>query len=85
MAQRKGLIIALVGFAIAMLGAIAGFAGFQIEEQWLSISGFAITVMGVAIGFIGIVYGWITGGEHAITGSGEAARELRNKIGRLWK
>lgn len=85
MAQRRGLQIALAGFVTAMLGAIAGFSGFQIEERWLSVVGFTITAIGVTIGFIGIVYGWITEGKRAITGSGRAAGELRNKISRLWK
>jgi hypothetical protein len=68
MAQYKGLKIGLLGFVIAVVGAIAGFAGFEIGLRWLSIIGFVITGIGVAAGCIGILYGWITEGKQAITG-----------------
>lgn len=80
MAQRRGLKVGLTGFAIALVGAVAGFGGFEIDQRWLSLTGFGITAAGVMVGFIGIVYGWITEGKQAVTGSFKAARELRNKI-----
>ena len=80
MAQRKGMKIGLTGFVIAVVGAVAGFAGFEIDQRWLSIIGFVITVAGVAVGFIGIVYGWITEGKQAVTGGLGVAKKLHNKV-----
>lgn len=80
MTQRRGLKVGLTGFAIALVGAVAGFGGFEIDQRWLSLTGFGITAAGVIVGFIGIVYGWITEGKQAITGSFEAAKNLRSKI-----
>ncbi len=85
MAQHRGLKIGFIGFVIAFVGAAVGFSGFQIDERWLSLTGFTVTVFGVLIGFVGITYGWITEGKQAIGGSVEAAGELRNKIRDLWK
>jgi len=78
--QVRGLKLALIGFLIAAIGAAVGFTGFYVEERWLSILGFSITVIGVAVGAIGILYGWMTEGKRAISGSVQAARELRDKI-----
>lgn len=77
--QVRGLRIGLAGFVIAVVGAALGFAGFHIEERWLSIAGFVITVVGVIVGFAGIVYGWVTEGRRAITGSVQSAKELRDR------
>lgn len=78
--QFRGLRIGLAGFAIAAIGAALGFAGFQIDEKALALVGFAVVVIGVVIGFVGIVYGWITEGKRAITGSVQSAKDLRDKM-----
>jgi VIT1/CCC1 family predicted Fe2+/Mn2+ transporter len=76
----RGLKIGFAGFVIAAIGAALGFAGFFIEERTLSLVGLAITVAGVAVGFVGLIYGWITEGKRAITGSVQASRDLREKF-----
>lgn len=78
--QVRGLKIGFTGFVIAAIGAALGFAGFQIDEKALSLAGLVVVVVGVAIGFAGIVYGWVTEGKHAIAGSVQSAKELRDKI-----
>jgi hypothetical protein len=78
--QVRGVKIGLIGFGIAAVGAAVGFAGFFLEVRWLSITGLAITAIGVIVGFAGIVYGWLTEGKRAITGSVQSTRELRDKI-----
>lgn len=86
MAPRvRGIGIGFTGFVIALVGLIMGLVGFYFEERWISVSGFFVTAIGVLIGFIGIIYGWITEGARAITGSGEAARDLGEKVSRVWK
>lgn len=76
MSQSKGLKIFFVGFLIAGVGALSGFGGFQFNMRWLSIAGFVLVVIGVAVAFIGILYGWITEGRRALTGSVDAAKDL---------
>ena len=76
MSHSKGLKIGVTGFLVAVVGAIFGFGGFQFNVQWLSIIGFAIVGMGVVVGFVGILYGWLTEGRHALSGSVDAAKEL---------
>ena len=79
MAQHRGLRIGFAGFVIALVGAAAGFSGFEIDQRWLSITGYLITGAGVVVGFIGILYGWITDGPRAVRGGVDAARENRGQ------
>lgn len=83
--HHVSLHIALIGFGIALVGAIIGFSGFYIEERWLSVMGFCITGLGVIIGFVSIVYGWMRTGKQAISGGILVGKNLRVKIKRLWK
>lgn len=80
MKLSRGLKIGFSGFVIALLGAVTVFFGFEIERRWLSVAGYVIAIVGVAVGFAGIVYGWITEGRQAVTGSLAAAKKLRHKI-----
>jgi VIT1/CCC1 family predicted Fe2+/Mn2+ transporter len=54
----QSLKVAFFGFVVALIGAATGFAAFYLEQQFLSIVGFAITVAGVATGFFGVMRGW---------------------------
>lgn len=82
MNSRRGLKIGFAGFLLALFGALGAFAGFEINERWLSVSGFLVVVAGVAIGFIGIVYSWVTEGKQSIGGSFGAAKKMGDKIKR---
>ena len=76
MGRNIGMKIGFGGFVVALIGAVVGFSGYGIGERGLSLIGFVITVLGVCIGFCGIVYGWISEGRKAISGSIEAAKKL---------
>ena len=78
----RGMRIAAAGFAVALIGVIAGFVGFDVNERWLSITGFAVTAAGVLIGFAGVAHGWIYNAKRAIKGSAQAADELSSKLPR---
>lgn len=80
MNSRRGLRIGFAGFVLALIGALGAFVGFEIQERWLSLSGFLVVVSGVAIGFIGIVYSWVTEGKQAVAESFGAAKKLSDKI-----
>jgi len=79
----RGMRIAVTGFVVALIGIVAGFVGFYVDERWLSMTGFAVTAAGVLIGFAGVVHGWIYNAKQAIKGSAQAADDLSSKLPRL--
>lgn len=81
----RGIRIAFGGFVVALVGVVAGFLGFYLNEKWLSILGFVVVTVGVLIGFVGVVYGWIHDAKRAIKGSVRAANELPSKMRWPWK
>jgi hypothetical protein len=78
----RGMRIAFSGFIVALIGVVAGFVGFYVNERWLSMTGFTVTAAGVLIGFAGVVHGWIYNAKRAIKGSTQAADELSSKLPR---
>jgi spore maturation protein SpmA len=78
--RLSGLQIFAIGFIIALVGAVGGFSADHFELRQLALVAFVVTAIGIAIGLVGILYGWATQGKKAVSGSAEAARELRHKI-----
>lgn len=72
--------IALIGFAVAAVGAVLGFAGVSSSAPWIAQLGFFVVLIGVLVGFIGIFLGWLKEGRSAIKGSRKAAEHMRDKI-----
>jgi len=83
--RLSGLQIFALGFAIVVVGAVGGFSADYFELRALALIAFVVTAVGIAIGLAGILYGWATQGKKAISGSAQAARELRDKIRTLGK
>lgn len=82
----RELKIGFAGFVIALVGAVAGFGGFYVEQRWLSVVGFFIVVAGVTIGFVAISYGWyemIREGR-VMSRSLQAAQDMRRNIIQFW-
>lgn len=75
-----GLQIAFAGFLIAIVGAIAGFSGFHVNERWLSLLGFVLVASGVFVGFVGVAYGWKRETKRAVKGSIQATNEMRSRL-----
>jgi 1,4-dihydroxy-2-naphthoate octaprenyltransferase len=80
-----GVRIAFGGFLVALIGVVAGFLGFYINERWLSIVGLGATAIGVLIGFFGVACGWVRNAKSAVKGSFQAAKELRSKPLSRWR
>jgi len=81
----RGMQIAFGGFVVALIGVVAGFLGFYVNERWLSVAGLGITAIGVLIGFVGVAYGWMRDAKPAVKGSVQAAKELRSKLLSRWR
>lgn len=79
----RGIRIGFAGFVVAFAGIIVGFVGFYINYKWVSQVSFAVVVVGVLMGFAGVVYGWMHGAKHAISGSIHATGNMSAQL-RRW-
>jgi 1,4-dihydroxy-2-naphthoate octaprenyltransferase len=81
----RGMQIAFSGFILALIGVVAGFLGFYINKEWLSMAGLGATAVGVFIGFVGVAYGWARDAKPAVKRSIRASKELSSKLFARWR
>jgi len=73
--------LGVAAFAFTLVGVAAAFASsFLLLPPWAGKAGFAMTVAGVLAGFWAIAWGQLKYGKAAISGSGKAAKTLKQAI-----
>ena len=74
------LVVAFCGFVGAGAGGALDFAGIYFGVRPLAITGVVLAILGVLVMFGAVAAGWLQFGKQAISGSFQAARDLRVKI-----